>query len=190
MGLAERRASFARGVLAPKSQAAAKAIAIHEYRCIALVSMDDHPAQRTCRESRLDRRPWYLGCVAPSALLLFGTQLEFVAEWKPLRELAFLVSYSQFLPVRSFVRPDPPRRSIFLSSKPSFSFDPECAGCARQETLRRLLWNSDRSGYLLRPFSPPAILYVVSPVVTCISRSTGQRGSCDPVGSARIRLDR
>jgi hypothetical protein len=51
-----------------------------------------------------------------------GTQLEFVAEWKPLRDLAFLVSYSQFLP-GSFIRETGPSETIhFFAVEAVFHF--------------------------------------------------------------------
>jgi len=51
-----------------------------------------------------------------------GTQLEFVAEWKPARELAFLVSYSQFVP-GSFIRDTGPSETIhFFAVEAVFQF--------------------------------------------------------------------
>jgi hypothetical protein len=50
------------------------------------------------------------------------TQLEFVAEWTPIRELAFLVSYSQFV-LGSFIRDTGPSETIhFFAVEVVFQF--------------------------------------------------------------------
>ena len=50
---------------------------------------------------------------ATSNARFIGTQLEFVAEWNPAREFAFLISYSQFVP-GSFIRDTGPSETIYF----------------------------------------------------------------------------
>jgi hypothetical protein len=57
-----------------------------------------------------------------SSTHFIGTQLEFVVEWNPAREFAFLISYSKFAP-GSFVRDTRPSETIhFFAAGPSSSF--------------------------------------------------------------------
>jgi Alginate export len=59
---------------------------------------------------------------AGSNARFIGTQLEFVAEWNPAREFAFLISYSQFVP-GSFIRDTGPSETIhFFAVEAVFQF--------------------------------------------------------------------
>ena len=50
------------------------------------------------------------------------TQLEFVVEWNPSREFAFLISYSKFIP-GSFIRDTGPSETIhFFAAEAVFQF--------------------------------------------------------------------
>jgi Alginate export len=57
-----------------------------------------------------------------SSAHFIGTQLEFVVEWNPTREFAFLISYSRFAP-GSFIRDTGPSETIhFFAAEAVFQF--------------------------------------------------------------------